>query len=174
MPQALAIAETDEEEAVVHEALGDDHEALFHGDDAVREYIAAYGLITDPGDHRVAELTDAPSDFMKRRARVAGKAGRMIMRWGAFHGSAPIDEVQEMVGAALAGPLGDYDRANLLMVNGGLITGENGAPIGAGRFTVTEHMRGSFDERIGRSRTESRSPSGSMTLTSCSWARTCS
>ena len=25
----------------VHEELGDDHEALFHGDDAVREYLAA-------------------------------------------------------------------------------------------------------------------------------------
>ena len=147
--QALALAADDFERPQAHEALGDDHEALYHGDEAVREYLAAYGLAEPGAGHRVSELSATAGGIAReQRARLAGKAGRMVLRWGAFQSSAPFDDVQRVINIELANPASERDEAMLLMVNGGLIRGDNGAPIGAGRVGVSAQLKQSVATRI--------------------------
>ena len=149
--QALSLAAGDEERAVVHEALGDDHQSLYHGDDAVREYLAAWALSNSPPSrHAVAEGVADPVDAstIERRGRLAGKAGRMVMRWGAFQDTPPIEQVQARIDAALDTAVSDQARATLLMVSGGLMRSTSGAPMAAGRTSISSEMLDAIHERI--------------------------
>jgi class 3 adenylate cyclase len=71
--QALALATSPRERVEALEALGDDHEAIFHGDEAVGSWEAALRILrAEPGtaDHRT---------------RLCLKAAQMaVMRWGGF------------------------------------------------------------------------------------------
>ena len=147
--QALEVADTDAERARVHEELGDDHEALFHGDDAIRQYLAAIDLVgqpTTPG-HRVSESGPGDAD-VELKGRLATKAGRMVLRWGTFQEKPPIDRVQDIVSGALALPLDERAQAALLMVHGGLLPGPTGVPIAAGRVPIGPELRPLLRERI--------------------------
>jgi class 3 adenylate cyclase/tetratricopeptide (TPR) repeat protein len=139
--QALGLAATDEERALVHEALGDDHQALYHGDDAVREYLAAWALGNPPMD-----VVDASA--IERRGRLAGKAGQMLMRWGTFQNAPPVEQVQAAIDAALATAVNDEVRATLLMLSGGLMPSPSGVPMGAGRVPMGPDMLDAIHVRI--------------------------
>ena len=139
--QALGLAATDEERALVHEALGDDHQALYHGDDGVREYLAAWALSSPPVD-----VVDASA--IERRGRLAGKAGQMVMRWGTFQNKPPVEQVQALIDAALATAVNDDVRATLLMLSGGLTPSPGGVPVGAGRVPMGAEMLDAIHERI--------------------------
>jgi len=147
--QAVEVADTDSERARVQEELGDDHEALFHGDEALRAYLTAIDLVDAPTahGHRVAESGPGPAG-VELTGRLATKAGRMALRWGTFQEKPPLDRVQELVSDALALPLGERARAALLMVHGGLLPGPTGVPIAAGRVSVGPELRPLLRERI--------------------------
>lgn len=106
--QALALATSDAEALRAREELGDDHEALFHGDEAVSEYLAAIELARRTGDE--AETI----------GRLASKAGRMAERWGAFREPPPIERIEALIDESLRRELGDRVRAALLIERGGI------------------------------------------------------
>ena len=71
--QALALASSDDERARAYEALGDDHDAAFHGDEAVPNWQLALAI------RRGESSGDAD------RVRLCFKAARMsAIRWGGF------------------------------------------------------------------------------------------
>jgi class 3 adenylate cyclase/tetratricopeptide (TPR) repeat protein len=84
--EALALVATDEERVRALEELGDDHTALYHGDEAVAAYRSAIELLT-------AE-PEAGDDL----ARVCSKAARMIVeKSGAFRVQPPASEADAYV-----------------------------------------------------------------------------
>jgi class 3 adenylate cyclase/tetratricopeptide (TPR) repeat protein len=146
--QALDLAADDQEPVRVHEELGDDYEALFRGDEAVREYLAAVDLLVPSGaPHRISEtaVDDARDETL---GRLAGKAGRMVLRWGTFREPPPLDLVQALVDSSLHRRASDRVRATLLMVNGGLLPGPTGAPIATGRMPVAAEVLPTIAQRI--------------------------
>ena len=145
--QALGLATTDHERTAAHEELGDDHEALFHGDEAVREYLVALETVPATVGRRVSEPS-AVDPVADTRGRLAGKAGRMVLRWGTFEVRPPLEAVQALVTEALQTRVSDRVRATLLMVDGGLIPGAGGAPIAARRTPARVEMQQEIAQRI--------------------------
>ena len=82
------------------------------------------------------------------RGRLTAKAGRMVLRWGAFHARPPLEEVQALVIESLDTTLSDRTRAMLFMVNGGLLPGTGGIPIATGRMPMRSEMVKQVNERI--------------------------
>ncbi|OGN84787.1 MAG: hypothetical protein A2X23_09910 [Chloroflexi bacterium GWC2_73_18] len=96
--RALALAATDPERATAHEALGDDHEAAFHGDDAVAAW------------HEALAIARRDPAFGAQRARVLMRSARMkSLKGGAFRSGRPDpasidDEVREGLAHAADDP----------------------------------------------------------------------
>lgn len=106
---ALELAETDAERIQAHEALGDDHDALFHGDEAVAEYMEVTGLA------HAGRSGDAVM------ARVAAKTAETASRFGAFRSNPDPQHLEELVAEGLARVGSDEAvRARLLIAQGGL------------------------------------------------------
>lgn len=101
--QALDLAHHDAERGVVYENLGDDHEALFHMDEAVDNYFSAVATARAAGIGAAAV------------GRLAAKIGMSSQRWGAFKQPPPMDAIRELVDEALTGPVTDSTRAELLI-----------------------------------------------------------
>jgi tetratricopeptide (TPR) repeat protein len=134
--EALAIAKGTAELALIHEELGDDHEALYRGDDTVAAYLAAI--------EEARQLSDAD----ERIPSLVAKAARMAIRWGAFRDAPPVDELQALIAECLARPVSDDVRAPLLIASAGLARGRNNIPIGAGRTLLSKDELPDLDERI--------------------------
>jgi class 3 adenylate cyclase len=101
--QARDLADGDRERAAAHEGLGDDHEALFHMDEAVENYFASVEA------NRAAGI-DAPTI-----GRLAAKVANSAQRWGAFKRTPPLDEIRQLVDEALGQEIDDFERAELLI-----------------------------------------------------------
>src|SRR5438128_3451757 len=110
VPQALEfhrdaqrLAVDDAERAWVLEAIGDDHEVVFHGDDAVPAWEGA-----------IAARGESPETRMDR-VRLLVKCAKMTaIRWGGFKVVPRTRQVDSYVGAGLALEPAAADRAWLL------------------------------------------------------------
>jgi tetratricopeptide (TPR) repeat protein len=149
---ALALAASNDERARAHDELGDDHEALFHGDDAVREYLAALDEAgaTEVLSHVAAEEAElyGVDEQVDRAGALVAKAGRMVLRWGTFQEEPPLGRIQALVEASLRRRTTKRVRATLLMVYGGILPGSTGAPIAAGRTPVRRETLAGLKQRI--------------------------
>jgi class 3 adenylate cyclase len=103
--QAESLAINDEEHLAALEALGDDHVAHYHGDDAMAAYRAALN-VAQAGDMRAAV------------ARVAGKAGQIF--YGTFRQSPPADVMADLVRIGLDAAEEPATRARLLVAHANL------------------------------------------------------
>jgi class 3 adenylate cyclase/tetratricopeptide (TPR) repeat protein len=105
--RALDLATSNAERARAQEELGDDHVAVFHGDEAVEAYRRAISLLgTDP-------------DLAAWRARISAKTVRMITEMsGAFRIQPDPDLVDEMIEGALEAAAEPATRAWLLAAKG--------------------------------------------------------
>ena len=83
-----------------------------------------------------------------RQTRRVAKAAQMMLRWGTFRETPPIERVEALVEQSLAGSLEDPIRATLLVAWSGLTRGEAGNPIGAGRSVMPLKSRGELPRRI--------------------------
>jgi tetratricopeptide (TPR) repeat protein len=90
----------------VHEALGDDHEALYHMDEAVENYFAAIA--------HERSSADQPAVV----GRLATKIGTSTRRWGAFKNPPSIGGIRELIEETLARDIGEFERAELLLALG--------------------------------------------------------
>jgi class 3 adenylate cyclase/tetratricopeptide (TPR) repeat protein len=133
---ALQIAPTAAGRARAHEEMGDDHEALFHGDEAVAAYLAAI----DNGTAAGYDLEDLGG--------LVAKAARMTLRWGAFRETPPIDQVEALIRSALDQPVSERVRSMLLIAFAGLMRGPNGSPIATGRVLVPMNEMSDLNERV--------------------------
>ena len=100
---------------------------------------------------RFGSTSPRPSSMVstdQQRGQLAAKAGRMVMRWGAFQKTPPIDQVEALVGDALQSDVSERTRASLLMVHGGLLRSSRGVPIAAGRIPARHELVGDIDTRI--------------------------
>ena len=131
--QALALAVDDRERAIAHEALADDHDALFHMDEAIVNYFAAVELVRKTGGSDL--------DVGRLAAKVAGSS----QRWGAFRADPPVGRIREFIAGALKLDLDDRLRARILIGFGGLASY---APRGSTRSPITEESRRHLDESI--------------------------
>lgn len=104
--QAQSIARDDGELMAIHEALGDDHQALFHMDEAVEHYLAAVDAARRAGN-------DAESI-----GRIAAKMAAATRRWGAFKKVPPHERIRVLIDETLQRPLSDGVRADLLIGSG--------------------------------------------------------
>jgi class 3 adenylate cyclase/tetratricopeptide (TPR) repeat protein len=101
--QARQLAMRDADSARVHEALGDDHEALYHMDAAVENYFAAIA--------RERSSADQPAVV----GRLATKIATSTRRWGAFKNPPSIGGIRELIEETLARDIGEFERAELLL-----------------------------------------------------------
>jgi tetratricopeptide (TPR) repeat protein len=104
--QAFDLAATDPERAYAQEALGDDHEALFHMDDAVAGYLAAL------------DAARASGDDGETVGRLAAKMASAMQRWGAFKQTPPHETIRALVAESLQRDVSDRVRAELLIGSG--------------------------------------------------------
>jgi class 3 adenylate cyclase/tetratricopeptide (TPR) repeat protein len=111
--RALEVSANDDERARAHEAIGDDHEALFHMDEAVASYFAALDAVRD-GDGEAAALP-----------RLAVRLARATMRWGAFRDKPDTDRIRSLLGEALAMETEPQTRAALLIGRSAIWRGED-------------------------------------------------
>jgi class 3 adenylate cyclase len=106
--QALELCATDDERLRVVEALGDDCESGFRGDDARRYYELAL------------ELARSSRQRQPDQARLCTKlAAMMAMSPGIFRVSPDPIEVDRLIEEGLASSADDISRARLLVVKGG-------------------------------------------------------
>jgi class 3 adenylate cyclase/tetratricopeptide (TPR) repeat protein len=104
--QALALAANDSERAEAFEGIGDDHEALFHMDEALAAYLSAVEARRRSGDD--AEMV----------ARVAAKIASLARRWGAFRQVPDHALMYNLVHDSLDRDISDRLRAELLIGSG--------------------------------------------------------
>ena len=104
--QALELAADDSERATVFEAIGDDHEALFHMDEALAAYLSAVEARQQSGDD--AEMV----------ARVVAKIAALARRWGAFRQVPDHALIYNLVHGSLDREISDRTRAELLIGSG--------------------------------------------------------
>jgi class 3 adenylate cyclase len=100
--QAEALAISDQERLAALEALGDDHAAYYHGDDAMPAYQAASDLAQMVGERTAV-------------ARLAAKANRIGLRYGAFRHGPPVDVMADLVRSGLDAAEDPATRAALLV-----------------------------------------------------------
>jgi class 3 adenylate cyclase/tetratricopeptide (TPR) repeat protein len=109
--QALELAQTGADRLRVLEAIGDDHEGAFHGDDAVSAWEEAIALTS--GDPKLAV----------ERVRLLVKCAKMTcLRWGGFKVVPPTRQVDAYIDAALAAGPEDRERGWLLAIRAYLNT----------------------------------------------------
>ena len=101
--RALEISTNDAERAGAQEEIGDDHEALFHMDEAVASYFAALGAARAAGD----EADALP--------RLAIRLARATMRWGAFRERPDTDRIRALLEEALSHETEPRTRSGLLI-----------------------------------------------------------
>ena len=101
--QAALLARGASEQALVDEALGDDHEVQFHMDEAVAAYFSAIDSIRAVGNSE------------RDLGRLVAKIAAATERWGAFKGPIPTDRVRELAEEALRLAINDADRVLILM-----------------------------------------------------------
>jgi class 3 adenylate cyclase/tetratricopeptide (TPR) repeat protein len=104
--QALELADSEAERATALEELGDDHEALFHGDNA----IDAYQLAAQAA--RAGRPEALPS--------IAAKAAFMAQRFGAFERQPSPDALETLVDDGLRIAIEEPIRARLLAARASL------------------------------------------------------
>jgi class 3 adenylate cyclase/tetratricopeptide (TPR) repeat protein len=101
--EALSLATADPEQAAALEEIGDDHDAAYHGDEAIPALRSA-----------LAKLPPGP-DFDPARLRLALKCGRMTgIRWGGFKVAPTTEEVDGYVDEGLASNPDPLSRGWLL------------------------------------------------------------
>ena len=105
--QALSLAQPPSEKIRANEELGDDHEALFHMDEAVGAYLAAVDLIESATEIDAVGL-----------ASLAAKLADAARRWGAFKQPPPHDRIRALVDRSIKLEVGDRLRAELLIGSG--------------------------------------------------------
>ena len=133
---AARVASTDADHWRVHEELGDDHEALFRGDEAVAEYLVAI--------EHAQRLPDS-NDIV---GLLVAKTARMTVRYGTFREAPPIERIQALIETSLASSISDEVRAPLLIATAGLARGPNGSPIGTGRVLFTSVDMPDVEKRV--------------------------
>jgi class 3 adenylate cyclase/tetratricopeptide (TPR) repeat protein len=131
--QALSLATADSEKVGAHEGLGDDHEALFHMDEAVDHYLAAIDL------ERQAE-NDSESV-----GRLGAKVAGVTKRWGAFKGIPPHARIRAIIDESLKRDLSDRVRASLL-IGSGMVT--KSGPRSSSRTPIASADRAELPQRI--------------------------
>jgi len=100
---ALRLAADDAERGQALEAIGDDHEGAFHGDDAIPAWEAALGALEQKPDAR------------PDRIRLITKCAKMTcIRWGGFKVVPPTRQVDGYIAAGLAENPEPLDRGWLL------------------------------------------------------------
>jgi len=104
--QALELAESDTERATALEELGDDHESLFHGDDAIDAYLRAAHA--------------ARADRPEALPAIAAKAAFMAKRFGAFQHAPPGEALEALVDDGLRLATDEPLRARLLAARASL------------------------------------------------------
>ena len=104
--QALELADSDAERALALEDLGDDHQALFHGDDAIDAY------------QRAAEAARAGRS--EALPAIAAKAAFMAQSFGAFERQPSPDELETLVDDGLRIATDEPIRARLLAARASL------------------------------------------------------
>jgi class 3 adenylate cyclase/tetratricopeptide (TPR) repeat protein len=104
--QAIDLASGEDERLRSFEELGDDHESAYHGDEALRTYVAAL---------EIARRTDRPHD----RARLCSKLAEMMTGSpGAFKISPEPDVVETFVSEGLAHSIDEAVTAHLQVAYG--------------------------------------------------------
>ena len=131
--QALALATVDSERVAAHEGLGDDHEALFHMDEAVDHYLAAIDSEREAGDDS------------ETIGRIAAKVGGAIKRWGAFKGIPPHKRIRAIIDESLKREVSDRVRAGLL-IGSGMVT--KSGPRSSSRTPIATADRSELPLRI--------------------------
>jgi len=136
---ALRLAMDDAERARALEAIGDDHEGAFHGDDAVPAWEAA-----------IAALGQNPETRMGR-VRLLLKCAKMTaIRWGGFKVMPPTQQVDGYVAAGLAAGPEAPERGWLLALRAYGNT-RRGDPREIDAIPMTERIRaGEEAVQIGR------------------------
>ncbi|MEX2547726.1 MAG: adenylate/guanylate cyclase domain-containing protein [Chloroflexota bacterium] len=104
--EALALASEEAERRDANEALGDDHEALFHMDEALAAYLAAV---------EIEQRGDNDSD---RFGQLVAKIASLARRWGAFRETPPHALIHDLIKQSLARDVSDRVRAELLIGSG--------------------------------------------------------
>jgi class 3 adenylate cyclase/tetratricopeptide (TPR) repeat protein len=104
--QALHLSADALERRRAQEALGDDHEALFHMDEAVDAYLAAIDAAREAGGN--AEMIGT----------IVAKLGLTMLRWGAFRRDPPHEKIQTLIAESLSTDVSDHTRAELLIGSG--------------------------------------------------------
>jgi tetratricopeptide (TPR) repeat protein len=133
---AARIATTDTERWRVHEELGDDHEALFRGDESVAEYLIAI------------ENAQRLPDNDENVGNLVAQTALMTVRWGAFRETPPIERIEGLIETSLRSNVSDAVRAPLLIASAGLARGPNGSPIGTGRVLFSSLDMPDLEKRI--------------------------
>src|SRR5256884_2297810 len=100
---ALRLSLNDVERARVLEAIGDDHEGAFHGDDAVPAWEGA-----------LAALEQSPETRMDRIRLIVKCAKMTCIRWGGFKVVPPTRQVDDYIDAGLSAGPEERDRGWLL------------------------------------------------------------
>jgi hypothetical protein len=101
--RALALAMDDEEQGRAHEALGDDHEVAFRGDEAWHHY----KIVLNQARRRADDATIA---------RVSLRMGSLGTKWGGFRNPPASEEVEAQIEEGLrAASAPDDLRARLLI-----------------------------------------------------------
>ncbi|MGI8929168.1 MAG: AAA family ATPase [Candidatus Limnocylindrales bacterium] len=101
--QALVLAANDGERARAQEASGDDHEALFHMDEAAAFYLQA------------VDSFRATDDGAEAIGRIASKLAATARRWGAFKAEPPHRQTRELVQESLKRDVSERLRAELMI-----------------------------------------------------------
>ena len=104
--QALDLAADDADRATAFEAIGDDHEALYHMDEALAAYLSA------------VEARRASGDDAEKVARIVAKIASMARRWGAFRQVPDHSLIYGLVHDSLDRDISDRLRAELLIGSG--------------------------------------------------------
>ena len=120
--QALELAESDAERAAALEELGDDHESLFHGDDAIDAY------------QRAAHAARAGRP--EALPAIAAKAAFMAQRFGAFQHLPPAEAVETLVDEGLRLATDEPIRARLLAARASLSLMWEGSRLGREQSSV--------------------------------------
>jgi hypothetical protein len=103
---ALELASTDGEQLDAHEQLGRDHDAAYHGEDAMAEYQAAL------------ELARRDPDAKPRLARLARRMSSLVTsRGGSFRKRPDLAAVEALIGEGLEATQDRRERAALLIAS---------------------------------------------------------
>jgi len=109
--EALALASGEDERARALEALGDDQEGAFHGDDAVAAWEEAASVLSGKPEHHAD------------RVRLLVKCAKMTcIRWGGFKTVPPTRQVDAYINQALEAAPREHDRGWLLAMRSYLNT----------------------------------------------------